>query len=731
MKKTSHSIYAAVLATVALSLASCTSDEPMGSGEGSLKLSTSVSTDVKVVSRATEQELIDKTMVWISNEKGLVRRYNAGEEIPSEIKLLAGHYTAEAWTGDSASASWVDRYFKGREEFDVTSGRQTAVNLVCKIANVVVSVNYQEGLENLLGDISMEVGHSRGSLAFDDAHRDAKGYFMMPSTDTDLTYTLRGTQIDGSTLEFPGTIANAEPATEYVLNVKYAEGTSELGGATFTIIIDKKEIEVSQEENLVAPPKLEGYGFKLADAITGEKGTIGRTSVYVTSANKINNLLLSSDYLATISEFTEIDLLQMSEEGRTMFAGKGINYVDKTPAGTEGQLIQLNFEEILTKSLDNGEYAFDIVATDNHGQSSRGTLKFVVSDAPVVVLPVEESAVSFDSAVLRGQVAKDGTENVGFRYRQTGTDSWTEIEGTAVSRALGKGAIFEATVTGLNPSATYEYVALCDGFVTTTAESFSTLTPMQLPNASFEEWDTSGKAYLIHAPGGKCFWDSGNHGSATMNKNVTTPGTEYAHSGSRSVKLSSQFVGIGKIGKFAAGNIFIGQYLETLGADGATGFGRPISDCVGSFWKIPTAVRLWVKYVPGKATKDKGAGDKVPEGTLDSGQIFVGFSDDSVNDVTTVYDGKENKGTVWSAVVNTKTQQFFNKDAANIVAFGERIFDAATEGDGLVEITIPLEVKKNVTPTRIFLVAAASRYGDYFQGGEGSTMWIDDVELVY
>ena len=254
---------------------------------------------------------------------------------------------------------------------------------------------------------------------------------------------------------------------------------------------------------------------------------------------------------------------------------------------------------------------------------------------------------------------------------------------------------------------------------------------MQLPNSSFEEWDTSGKSYLIHAPGGKRFWDSGNHGSSTMNKNVTLPDTEYAHSGSRSAKLSSQFVGIGALGKFAAGNIFIGQYLETLGTNGATGFGRPISDCVGSFWKIPTAVRLWVKYIPGKAVSKKGAGDKVPEGTLDSGQIFVGFSDDSVNDITTVYEGSENKGTVWSAVVNTKTQQFFNKDAANIVAFGEHIFDAATEGDGLVEITIPLEVKKNATPTRVFLVAAASRYGDYFQGGEGSTMWIDDVELVY
>ena len=32
---------------------------------------------------------------------------------------------------------------------------------------------------------------------------------------------------------------------------------------------------------------------------------------------------------------------------------------------------------------------------------------------------------------------------------------------------------------------------------------------------------------------------------------------------------------------------------------------------------------------------------------------------------------------------------------------------------------------------RIVLVAAASRYGDYFEGSTSSIMWLDDLELVY
>ena len=38
---------------------------------------------------------------------------------------------------------------------------------------------------------------------------------------------------------------------------------------------------------------------------------------------------------------------------------------------------------------------------------------------------------------------------------------------------------------------------------------------------------------------------------------------------------------------------------------------------------------------------------------------------------------------------------------------------------------------KTRIPTRLLLVAAASRYGDYFQGSTRSMMWLDDLELIY
>lgn len=137
-------LYMAGAALMALT-AACSEEQFNVDGEGQLVLRASVNSDMTVVSRATEDELAENCMVWISSEKGLVRRYNSLSEVPSEpIDLVTGHYVAEAWTGDSVSASFDKRWFKGREEFDVAAGQTAQVDLVCRIANVAASVKYAE-----------------------------------------------------------------------------------------------------------------------------------------------------------------------------------------------------------------------------------------------------------------------------------------------------------------------------------------------------------------------------------------------------------------------------------------------------------------------------------------------------------------------------------------------------------------------------------------------------------
>ena len=48
------------------------------------------------------------------------------------------------------------------------------------------------------------------------------------------------------------------------------------------------------------------------------------------------------------------------------------------------------------------------------------------------------------------------------------------------------------------------------------------------------------------------------------------------------------------------------------------------------------------------------------------------------------------------------------------------------------KFVIPIEYRNNTKiPTYIEIACAASRYGDYFTGGLGSVLKIDEFELVY
>ena len=298
-----------------------------------------------------------------------------------------------------------------------------------------------------------------------------------------------------------------------------------------------------------------------------------------------------------------------------------------------------------------------------------------------------------------------------FRYRAQGATDWTTVDATV------DGTQMSAAITGLTAGTTYEYQAICDGFTVADVMTFTTEEAAQLPNNSFENWQTGSGAYLIYGSGESMFWDSGNHGSATMNKNVTTYDLNLYHSGSRSLYMKSQFVGIGSIGKFAAGNIFVGKYLKTDGTDGILGWGR-------EFTSRPTQLTGYVKYSP--VTIDNNSGVVDGATGMDKGQIFIALWDDSK-------ETDSNTGESWPKIIKTKSsdRMLFDHNSEHIIAYGTIIFTEATEGDGLVPFTINLEYRSNKRPSAIILTCSASYYGDYFCGGNGSQMWLDDLQLVY
>lgn len=724
MKKILYSF--AGLAVLALA-ASCSQEENLiTNGEGSISIRTSVCTDVEVESRATDG-LEDNCLIWISGSKGLVRKYDGVADVPSSIKLLSGHYVAEAWAGDSVSASFDKRWFKGRTEFDVTKGQNTEVAIKCTVANVVASVNYAEGLEDVLTDFTMTVGHDRGSLTFE-GRDERKGYFMMPSTDKNLTYTLKGTQIDGKEFTHTGQILDAKPATEYALTVKYTPVSNEVGGAVFTITVDKTEITIRDEREIIAAPKIEGYGFDMSQPVMGAQGTIGQRSVYVTSATKVTSIILKSKAFKSIAAIggDDFDILNQSAEGSAAVKAAGISLEDNS--GADNAMLKIVFASAFIDALTDGEYPVEITATDNKGKTSTATLNLIVSDAPVQTLPVVAENTTMRTATLRGRTSKE-VASAGFKYRPVGSSEWTSVDAVAASRSIAAETEFTAEVSGLEADTKYEYVSVCQlttgGEFTSAAMTFTTLDGPQLPNAGMETWgilqnDNGKNVTTLCKDEASMFWDSGNWGSAIASTTLTEGITSPLHSGSYSAQLQTKKV-LGLV--IAAGNLFTGKFITTEGTNGRLGWGRPFDFSQGQ----PKALKVWVKYSPtNNVTIGKNyKGNEIAKGDQDRGIIYIALLDDSKME----YDGES-----WPVIVRTADldNYGFKKDAQNVIAYGEHIFRDATEGSGLVEITIPIETKRtNVTPSNILVVCSASQFGDYYTGSDKSTMWVDDFKLVY
>lgn len=725
-----HIFSAALLLTAAAAMTGCSDNfEYDLDGEGTVQFSTSFSNDVKVVSRASADELAsqlsESAIVWISSangnaKDGVVRKFNGLGSIPQGgVSLAGGNYVAELWAGDSVPASFDKKYYKARVPFTVSNGH-SKVELQGKIANVVASVAFDKTVNEVLSDYTMTIGHQRGSLTFTDPENQ-KGYFMMPSTDKNLTWTLAGKKQDGSAYTRTGVIENARPCTEYILSVRYTGTYDEVGGSLLEIVIDNSELKIEDEITITLPPSIQGYNFDINSPVYGSAFNVGRKSVYISAVGSLESVVVESTVLNNAIGEADVDLILASDAVKQQLQAGGVNWVYTLDADKDLSNLKLNFEEELLNKLDNGEYAIVITATDSYGKESRATLNIVVSDAKVVAAetPAGSPAVWPDKATLTIDIADEAATNVALEYRKKGDAEWISVPAN-LSRA--ESASVSINVEGLAPGTTYEYRAVCDGFAGPTLE-FTTEQAQQPDNASFEYWQDSKAPYLLYASNQQMYWDSGNHGSKTMGKNVTVPATDYYHSGSRSALLASQFVGIGSLGKFAAGNAFIGEYLATEGTDGVLGFGR-------EFTSRPKALRVWVKYRPVAVTSDNTTNvPDLPKGTMDEGIIYFALTDGSVMEE---YNGKK-----FPVVIRTKSSNshFFDderKAKEDIIALGQQVFKGDTEGEGLVEFVIPFEYKRTDLKAKYLIMCiAASRGGDYFVGGNGTNMWIDDVEFIY
>ena len=672
-------------------------------GEGSVQLRVSVSDDVTVVSRAVDSGIYATMQTRIYSSKGLIRYYDAETPMPPTLNLASGAYHAFVLAGDSVPAAFNTPYYTGSTDFTVRGGETTSASVTCTIANTLATVAFDPSLDEVVSNYKVKIFTTSGELYFTPATVDSVGYFLFDTRDRSLGWTFEGEKTDGNSYTQSGIVEDVARATKYAFTFNFDPESAATGGTFLDVKVNESTVDSTHNVVITQRPQIVGDKFNLSDPLYYETNGGSETALWINAATELKRAWISCDKLTALGFPTDsVDFLAADGSPATEFESRGISCKHTYQEVKDLSNAKITLSESFVKSLPSDEYTFTIKALDAAGKDNTATLSIVVSDAVVVTVDPERADIWACRATLRGNVVKETAEPLTFQYRQTGTKDWTSV---AANRS---GSTLSAEVTGLTPGTTYEYQAVAGAQASVKTATFTTEAATPLPNSSFENWQTLSKVMVLYGPNEEMFWDSGNHGSATLNKNVTTPDETYKHSGRYSVKMQSQFVGVLGIGKFAAGNLFVGQYLRTDGTDGVLSFGRP-------FTSRPTKLKGYIKYTPG--TVDYSSTAELAKGATDIGSVYIAIGD-------------------WSEPIEirTKDKKLFDKNDEKIIAYGEWDLTSATQGadSGLLEFEIPLDYRSlDRIPSYLVLVASASKYGDYFTGSSGSTMWIDDLELIY
>lgn len=330
------------------------------------------------------------------------------------------------------------------------------------------------------------------------------------------------------------------------------------------------------------------------------------------------------------------------------------------------------------------------------GRSETWRVKIVKTDVSIITGSVNP----FAQYVLANGEFQAGSGEPTFVYKKDDDTEWTVFEGdVAVS-----GGTFSAKIGGLQPTTRYSIKAKV-GELYGSEASFVTEAALQVENSNFDNWVKEGKSWFpaLDLTPDNYWWDSGNKGANTLGeKNPTVPEETMVIKG-KAAKLTSTSV----VGVFAAGNIYTGKYVKTDGVGAQLDFGIP-------FESRPSALKGYYNYSPGVIDKVKEKFSHI-KGQNDTCNIYVVLAD-------------------WDApyIINTTKEMFLDvKGDKHIIAYG--LLEDGTGTDGKYkEFEVKFEYRDLWRkPKYLLIVAAASKYGDYFTGSTNSVLYVDEFTLSY
>ena len=705
-----------IITSLFLVLVSCNERRTeMEQGQGYLDLRVSVDLDVDVmpVTKSGNSEDVIAITLIPSDGRDPICIEDASQQT-EPLKLLTGKYKIVASSGeDKGTAAFDAPYYYGETDVVVKNMQMTSAEVFCSLVSVKVSAafspafvaSFQYKLVVSNGESSLEFSPTAGTIGKD-------AYFHV--TD-ELSWKLDVENAKGETFSMADSYSDIRPNQHYDLYFDVREsGADAFGAAEFVITVDNSlEVKEYDMPIYIYPdiPVILGQenlawfsGDPLESGLYEIVSTKGYTSIVISH----NDSNLSSFGLPQSTE-----LMGASAEILQTFADAGVNlsfsdfYGESTGTLTE-ETTDVDLDCVtLFNQLPIGNYSFTITATNKLDVTSSFVANISVK-SPAEVTSIVAWA---NFAVVKGRYF---TQNppAGFAIQHKTSGDWTD--GYVLLQDINTSAkTFKTMVCKLSAGTGYTFriKTAKDGGLSGT-KSVTTEKVQTVPNLNFDQW-TTGDIIYPYTGANNGVWDTANEGLDLGNYNITKPETSSVVKGT-AAKLESDYVSIFGVKKFAAGNIYTGDFVKVttspMGADLNWGI---------KFSARPVALKGYYMYAPQNINYTDGAHSGL-KGQKDRCQIQVALTSPMSGSGTYYY------------YVSSGNNNFVDFSSSNSTIIAHNVIETAETISSYRLFTLPFGYRNiNTKPTYIIITCCSSYLGDYFTGGDGSTMWVDEFELIY
>lgn len=684
-----------------LAFGACTEDERGLETQGYLELG--VSKNVEVITRGFDVE--DQSLavdICAGANDSIVKHFSDYNDMAGDRVLLdVGTYKVKVSSNPTSKLEFEQPTFYGEKtNVAVTAGKTTAVSVECFLSCVKVTTEFTEPVQNMFKSVIARVSDDRGFYLDYDLKETRAGYFQPGYILVDLTLTNK----EGLEFKMSKLIDKTEARDHYHLVFDMIESDGNNSGMDFDITIE--DDPTNDETHTVTIPLPEtGYGQK--PPVVKFTGTTDKSVVTVPQSEQTDpkhqvtvtaqsenigmqkvQLLTqtTSEQFAQIPSVLTLSELTQDSKEYEILSGLGFEF----PLDYSDDKAELVYH-FTPASLQPGDVKFTLLFQDKNGKMSSGEFTYSVKgELSTESINDDAKYVWSRFAQLRGYAANPQSGGY-FKYKKSSETEWQTTGEVTFDDNYASIEIKELT-----PGTTYDY-KFCQGDVEGNVLSFTTDEETVVPNLSLDDWADE------HTPND--WWDSGNSGTSALDLFATVKDKGVSKD---CVKMFSSYVEknfiIVNVKKFVAGNIFLGSFVQANMADQSADidFGK---DYTSRFSEL----KFDYKYT--SATVNRGDHNNM-SGKADMCHIYVALTTDIYH-------------------VNTNTPETFVKESdEEVIAFGEFYSDQTIES--FTPQTIKLKYKNTTQkPKYLIIVATSSKYGDYFTGGEGSTLWLDELELVY